>query len=80
MSRFNLADIQSATVLFSSDSLNEMYDVVQAMAQRDEPDVLEGLTLSVQTVRQDEFVEFSEREIVRALQAMQAVDWAATRR
>jgi hypothetical protein len=80
MSRYNLADIQSSTVLFASDSPDAMDDVVQSMVQRNEPDVLQGLTLSVQTADESEFVEFSDREIVRALQAMKAVDLAATRR
>ena len=75
MSRYNLADIQSSTVSFASDSLDTMDDMVQSMVQRNEPDVLRGLTLSVQTDDEDEFVEFSERELVRALQAMKAASW-----
>jgi hypothetical protein len=80
MSRYNLADIQSSTLLFASDSLDAMDDVVQALVRRDEPTVLQELTLSVQRADESEFVEFSDREIVRALQAMKAVDLAATRR
>ncbi len=49
MSRFNLSDIQSSTLIYATDSLDEMFGVVQTLIQTNGLDALVGFTLSVQS-------------------------------
>jgi len=79
MSRFNLADIPSSTLIFATDSLDEVAAIVQTLVQRDGLSSLDDVSLSVQTVNESEYVDFSASEIVRVLMAMQAEGVAASR-
>lgn len=66
MSRYNLSDIQSSTVLYASDSIDEMIDVVQTLIDRDGQDALAGFSLSVKVNDSETYVEFDNAEIARA--------------
>lgn len=67
MSQFNLSDIQSSTVLYTSDSVSEMTDVVRTLIDQDGSEALDGLSLSVRVHDSDEYMEFESREILHAL-------------
>lgn len=79
MSRFNLSDIQSSTLLYATDSLNEIFDVVQPMIQDHGLSALTGLTLSMQTEDSDETIEVDDEEIMLLLQSRKEHTSTATR-
>lgn len=78
MSRFNLSDRQSSTVIYMSDTLDEMFDVVQSILQDDGLAGLEGLSLSVRSEESGEFNDYDDEEIMLTLQALRAKDWIET--
>jgi hypothetical protein len=67
MSQFNLSDIQSSTLLLSSDSLDEVLDVVQSLIQAEGQDGVTGLTLSLQDPKSNGFLDYDNEEILTAL-------------
>jgi uncharacterized protein YwgA len=75
MSRFNLADRLSSTILFSTDNLDEMFEAVQSILQDDGLDGLEGMSLSVQSEESGEFGDYDDEEVMLALQAHRAQAW-----
>lgn len=75
MSRFNLADRQSSTVLFSSDSLDEMFEAVQSILRDDGLDGLNGMSLSVQSDESGEFDDYDDDEVMLTLHALRARVW-----
>ncbi len=79
MSRFNLSDIQSSTLLYATDSLDEMFDVVQPMIQTHGPSALAGLTLSIQTADPDQTIEVDDEKIMLLLQSRKEHTSTATR-
>ena len=72
MSQFNLADIQSSTLILSTPSLVEMFDVVQSMIRVDPQNALNGLTLIVEATDLDDVDEFEDEEIIVALNDLRA--------
>lgn len=76
MSQFNLSDIQSSTLLMSSDSLDEVLEVVQSLIKTEGPDGLTGLTLSLQDLDSDEYVDYDNEEILTALRLRREAVWA----
>jgi hypothetical protein len=76
MSQFNLSDIQSSTLLLSSDSLDEVLDVVLSLIQTEGPDGLTGLTLSLQDPESNEFQDYDNEKILKALQTRKETVWA----
>jgi len=66
MSRYNLSDIQSSTLILSTDSVREMFDVVHNLVQEGD-DGLSGLSLSVKVADTDEYVEFDDADILSVL-------------
>jgi len=79
MSRFNLSDIQSSTLLYATDTLDEMFDVVQPIIQDHGLSALTGLTLSMQTEDSDETIEVDDEEIMLLLQSRKEHTSTATR-
>lgn len=69
MSRYNLSDIQSSTVLYASDSVNEVIDVVQTLIDQDGPDALAGLSLGVRVHDSGAYMEFENTEILHELKS-----------
>lgn len=78
MSRFNLADRQSSTVLYSTDSLDDMFEVVQSILHDDGLDGLNGMSLSVQNEESGEFDDYDDEEVMLTLQALRARAWVAS--
>jgi hypothetical protein len=66
MSRYNLADIQSSTLLYATDSVDEMIAIVQDLIRQDGTDALAGLSLSVHDASGD-VAEFDHKGILPAL-------------
>lgn len=75
MSRYNLADRQSSTILFSSDSLQDVFNVVQSILGDDGLDGLDGMSLSVLSEDSGEFDDYDDEEIMLTLQALRAKEW-----
>ena len=79
MSRYNLANRQSSTILFSSDSLTDMFDVVQSILGDDGLDGLDGMSLSVRSEESGEFDDYNDDEVMLTLQALRAKEWVESR-
>jgi hypothetical protein len=67
MSRYTLSDIQSSTLLMTTDSTTEMFDVVRNLENDGGEESLVGLSLSVRIADSDEYVEFDDADILSVL-------------
>ena len=74
MSLFNLADIESSTLLLASDSLDEMDRAIHSILETDSHTGLRGLCLSIVNERTNEYADFEADHMLDALRALKVFD------
>ncbi len=72
MSRYNLADRDSSTLIYATDSLDDMFELVSTMVADDGTVALEGLSLSMQSGETEQFDSFADDQVMLALQSGRA--------
>lgn len=71
MPRFNLADRESSTLIYATDSLEDMVAFVSTMLAEDGNEALDGLSLSMQRERSSRVDSFADEAMVEALHSYQ---------
>ncbi len=67
MSKFQVWDVPSASLIDENDDLQEIVKTVQALIDQEGPDVLDDLSLSEERGDSGQFVSFQGREIMHSL-------------
>ena len=70
MSLFNLADIESSTLLLASNSLDEMDRAIHSIVKASDLAGLSGLCLSIVNERTNEYAEFEAEHMLDAMRAL----------
>lgn len=69
MTQFNLADRLSSTLVYATDSLDDMVEFVSAMVDDDGVEALDGLSLSMPSDTSSRYDSFADAQMLPALQA-----------
>jgi hypothetical protein len=69
MSRLGLADRDSSTLIYTTDSVEDMVAFMSTIVTEDGTDALDGLSLSVQRAASNRFHSFADAAMIEALNA-----------